>query len=353
MEFELEWLKRVIVRHLPDFYLHHEDRYMPCSAEFFMRNSELRAQHPDGTVVVLAPRGSLSGSVLLEHQERYPDHRLWMELDPEAREGEPLHAINNLCPVYAHAKAIVSRKGSSQIEAVEITYITLFAYNGHYDVIPGIIRAGAHDGDIEHITARVHPTTGDLIAMWYNSHRRRDGQWVPAAQVLKTSDNRPLAFIAKHGHGNYPTPGTIHRHFYLANDRTSASGPLWRPRRVILLPHDPSVSISQAKQQPRRKLLCTPSRGCSLSSEATEFELEVKGVEGTREIGSNSNSEDNTEFEVVCDDPCEWVFFKGDWGQTQAPICQSWYHTAETPVSRTALQRVFLHLWPEVQSVEH
>lgn len=27
---------------------------------------------------------------------------------------------------------------------------------------------------------------------------------------------------------------------------------------------------------------------------------------------------------VVADDPCRWLFFRGQWGQTDAPICQTW-----------------------------
>ena len=355
MEIELEWLKRAIARHVPQFHLHPHDRYMPCSVEYFMQHSELRSQSPDGTTAVLVPRGALTGSVLCGHQDHYPNHRLWMELDPDARKGESVHALHDV-PVYAHVKCILSESGTTSdgVEALEITYITLFAYNGHYDVIPGVISTGAHDGDIEHITARIHPKSGDLIAMWYNSHRSRDGQWVAASEVRQGPySRRHLAFIAKHGHGNYPTPGTIHRHFFLGNDKCSAVGPVWCPRKVVLLPHDSNMRIEN-QQTPRRSLYCTPSRGCSLSSEASEIEIEVKGV-------ANGSMEQNREHhgvtdningvDVITDDPCEWVFFRGDWGETTAPICQSWYHTAETPVSRTRLQRLFLHVWPEVKKL--
>lgn len=38
-------------------------------------------------------------------------------------------------------------------------------------------------GDIEHLTVRLHPRTGDLIGVWFNAHRPRDGCWVPAREV--------------------------------------------------------------------------------------------------------------------------------------------------------------------------
>jgi len=384
MEFDLRWLQHTIARHVPDFYLHHDDRYLPCSAEYFMQHSELWGRHPDdGSTVVFATRGSLSGAVLCQFQDDYPNHKLWMELNPDARLGQPLDQLQDV-PVYAHVKAIVSRQDTEKTEALEITYITLFAYNGDYEVIPGLYRTGAHDGDIEHITARVHPESGDLIAMWYNSHRGRDGEWRAAAEVPKSSRTstsgsgstnnwctglkRHAAYIAKHGHGNYPSVGTVHRHFFLGNDRCSDTGPVWRPNTVVLLPphHEISESgvidgLSNKKQQEcqylRRKLHCTRSRGCSLSSEVDEIEIEVQGTVDEGGAGGLSNFLSDTNgdpgyFPRVCTtDPCEWIYFKGRWGQSDAPICQSWYHQAETPVSRTALQRIFLHLWPETESI--
>jgi hypothetical protein len=379
MEFDLRWLQHTIARHLPDFYLHHDDPYLPCSAEYFMHNSELWGRHPDGSNVIFATRGSLSGTVLRQFQDDYPHHQLWMKLDPDARLGQPLDQLQDV-PVYAHVKAILSRQDTDKIEALEITYITLFAYNGDYEVIPGLIRTGAHDGDIEHITARVHPQSGDLITMWYNSHRSRDGQWVPAAQVPKSSTStntwggggaeRHAAYIAKHGHGNYPSVGTVHRHFFLGNDTCSNTGPVWRPKTVVLLPPHYEVCDGATKEKIqesrnlRRRVCCTPSRGCSLSSEANEIEMEVQGSAVVNRGGGGgggggliSLSKGNTDGNpgcfprVITTDLCEWIHFKGKWGQADAPICQNWYHQAETPVSRTAFQRIFLHLWPETESI--
>jgi hypothetical protein len=31
---------------------------------------------------------------------------------------------------------------------------------------------------------RVHPTSGELLGVWYNAHRSRDGCWAEGAQVL-------------------------------------------------------------------------------------------------------------------------------------------------------------------------
>ena len=58
-------------------------------------------------------------------------------------------------PLYVAVKDVMNKAG--QVEAVEINYLTFYAYNGPYKVgVPPIrpVRAGAHDGDWEHFTVR-------------------------------------------------------------------------------------------------------------------------------------------------------------------------------------------------------
>lgn len=94
-ELELEWLCEVVARHAPAFFLHPADRYMPCTAEYFMRHSELRQAAPStsdgGSSSVLLPRGCIAAPGLLEAQRAAPPGaRLQLNLDPAARCGMPL-----------------------------------------------------------------------------------------------------------------------------------------------------------------------------------------------------------------------------------------------------------------------
>ena len=57
---------------------------------------------------------------------------------------------------------------------------------------------------------------------------------------------RHAAYVALHGHGVYPRPGRVLRHFFLGNDLCSAAGPVWRPRQVILLPSAPLLPAGTA-----------------------------------------------------------------------------------------------------------
>ena len=51
---------------------------------------------------------------------------------------------------------------------------------------------------------RVHPSSGELLGMWYNAHRSRDGMWVEGRRVPRNQQGRPVAYVALHGHGVYP-----------------------------------------------------------------------------------------------------------------------------------------------------
>lgn len=318
-----------------------------------MKHSELRGKVVGSNdEIVIVSRGSVTGKQLLAQQKRHQDlgsaHTLRLCLvDHRARFGMPVASVNSV-PVYVHVKAIVS-DGTSFIEAFEINYITFYAYNGEYAVVPGLIHAGAHDGDIEHITARVCPDTGDLLAMWYNSHRPRDGEWVGGDLVPRAMPSgRPIAYVALHGHGTYPRTGTIHRHFWLGNDKCSDQGVMWDPERLILLPNEHRCCSEPSHLSTPLCIATCNSRGCLYSSVVnTRGPLECSIV--PKEAGAH-HSHRRVPM-VTIDDPCDWLFFRGEWGQTPAIIQQSWYWTAESPVSRTPLQRLFFHHWPEVESL--
>ena len=68
--------------------------------------------------------------------------------------------------MYAHPKWIVGGDGS--VEALEVQYLTLYAFNGAYNVggLP-FIQTGAHDGDWEHCTARSVNSRLPVWAAWH------------------------------------------------------------------------------------------------------------------------------------------------------------------------------------------
>lgn len=332
MLIERQKLISLVRKFCPIFYLCRNEPYMPCSVEYFLKNSELVLRQGKEEKV-LADRGSVTEELVMEHQERLKNHRdvlLILRLDPEARRGED---IGNDVPVYANVKSI--RSSAGEFEALEITYITLFAFNGHYEILPGL-SVGAHDGDIEHLSVRVDPTNGELIGVWFNSHRNHDGSWVAATNVERENYGRLVSYVALHGHGHYPRPGTVYRHFFLGNDRCE-KGQSWSPNTVVLVPtydrvrdgsHDPA---DEAQDVVLRLHECE-SRGSLL-----------------REEDRIIYRENNDQLYPRVDDmqPCTWWRFEGLFGDTEAPILQSWFLHAEPPLSRHPILRLFFHFWPE------
>ncbi|GAB4823799.1 hypothetical protein N2152v2_010845 [Parachlorella kessleri] len=552
MEYNVEQLSSLVARHAPVFQLHPADRFMPCSVEFFMQHSSLAAELPGTGQRLLVPRGSVTAELLLDYQRQNPPPTLLrLDLDPAARPGTAKEHIDSV-PLYAHVKEILrtaseppglyieapNRSSSSsgggggsdgsQVEALEINYLTFYAYNGPYNVGGfRLVQTGDHDGDWEHVTARVHPSTGELLGMWYNAHRSRDGMWVEGSRVPRNEHGRPLAYVALHGHGVYPMAARIPRHFFLGNDLTSGRGPTWAPATVVLLPpvhgwdaqpalpaehgegwqhgvQRGSIRLDQApaavpgdsgeavavalrrgeaaaagveqqssaglgfsmqrlslgasgaaeqggstagpvngeanvstpqqqetisaqpmngeggsathvaaagEEEPAgrqasvpqsdqpvgnapvgssdagdaqaghlaarsatqesngssasasvvrstsnssgrlhlRRLHSVPSRGSRLSS--SDSWSDSAAAPGQKPASALASSLPSTGVQVVTDDPCLWLFFRGLWGQTDAPIIQHWFHTAEPPLSRTALLRIFGHFWPERHSL--
>ena len=51
---------------------------------------------------------------------------------------------------------------------------------------------------------RLDPVTYELQGVWYNSHRSIEGEWRPAHRTPRTPNGRPVAYVARCGHGTYP-----------------------------------------------------------------------------------------------------------------------------------------------------
>jgi hypothetical protein len=356
LEADLAFVRRVVARHCPEFYLHPADAYMPCTWDFFLLHSTLR----NAAGQTLVARGALTPAALAAASAAHgAELDLHLDLHPAARAGAPRGELDAV-PVYASVKAVAAPGGG--VEALEVTYITLYAHNGAYTVA-NVIKTGAHDGDIEHVTVRVDPASGDLLGVWYNAHRPRDGEWAPAADAPRGSGGRRLvAFVALNGHGYYPTVRTIHRHFWLGNDCTSRAGPVWRPRRAVLLPAPRAAAADAAARAAGRVLLpLVPSRGSSLPprpapSPPPSVDSSPK-LKGAGVDAAEDEEEDGGDVEVVADDAdaALWLAWPGRWGACRlappGPAFQSWFHAAETPTSRSALLRVVGHLWPETREL--
>lgn len=322
----MERLKELVAANAPVLHMHHRDAFMPCSAEFFMANSELwhdEAREQKGKL--LLARGKVNSATLSRFQEQYGGHPLQLRLHPSAKCGPPQEKINDT-PLYANVKRVVNKDGT--LAAIEINYLTFYAHNGHYDVgYIGLFKVGAHDGDWEHITVRLSPETGALQAVYCNAHRSFDGCWVSADKVERTCEGRIKAYVARHGHGTYPQAGIWWRAGCCANDLTSDKGPVWKASTVVLLPRP------LCQDPPGMDLIVAQNRGVSVPPPRNRpLKFDGRGV-------------------TVTEDEAEWVKYTGQWGTTPSPSNQGWFYTAEPPVSRGVFLRILGHLCPETKTL--
>lgn len=265
-------LAELVAANCPVFHLHPQDKFMPTTVEHFMHHSELQQlQTPSACEaapewVTVLQRKQVNSAALAAAQRRFKGRGpMRLNLSDAAHCGYPQHLIDEV-PLYVNAKEVLNSSG--RVEALELNYLTLYAYNGHYNVFGMAI--GAHTGDWEHVTVRLDAATGRTLGMYYHAHRNHDGVWLPAEAMPRDSagSGRPVAYVAFHGHGCYPSPGRQLRAVLVANDLCSAAGPVWRPRRCVLLPHlagrPHPPPYAPEWQLGNRVIMRVPSRGTSL-----------------------------------------------------------------------------------------
>ncbi|PNW77468.1 hypothetical protein CHLRE_10g437900v5 [Chlamydomonas reinhardtii] len=399
----------VLARYCPVLFLHHLDKYMPCSVEWFIQRAGLHYYNEGvsgcgelhefssvpGGVEELLPAGQVTQEKLLAEQDRVlvPEH-LSLTLDSMHFGGHDRRRLSEV-PIYVHAKLVLDQV-HGRPEAYEINYITFYAFNGHYAVPFGlpILMTGNHVGDWEHLTVRLDARTLELQGVWYNAHRNIEGEWCPAAAVPRTPCGRIIGHVAINGHGIYPHCGTISRLFFAANDRTSRAGPVWNPtkiRRMCGVPHEDAPHLCRtvrsrgctlpppqpmAAPRPPATLRATSAAyhaGSSLalaSARSADLPLlhplssQLQEAQQHRQteqqdVSSSAGARDEhwsgmgTGYALpqVEHDTSLWQQYKGYWGTVVGPMHQGWFSNPEPPVSRGLLRRLFLPCAPGVDSL--
>lgn len=317
-------LRQVIAQYTPVLYLHPDERYLPCSVDWYFERSQLWREEPVANETsrrtLLLSKGQVNAAQLLEIQQHHPHHQLHIEIEPLARHGMQRSELDDV-PLYVVVKEVLSKE--AHVEAVEINYLTFYAFNGPYTigVPPFAFEAGAHDGDWEHFTVRLDAEAAHMVGCYYHAHRPQDGQWLPADSMPKTATGQPIAYVANGAHGLYTGPGVHRRAWCAVNDHCSDTGPVWQSRHCILM--EPVMEVP-SRGTNLQEVFCSAAMAPPVRNPSVYVDL--KGV--------------------------DWLHFKGNFGSSAAPHAQGfWYFTAEHPVSRTWFQRVLWHCSPPTQSL--
>ena len=123
-----------------------------------------------------------------------------------------------------------------------------------------------------------------------------------------------------------------------------------RPSGVAVAPEPAHSEPQQSKNDVGGSCggRCRPLVHCSLRG--CSFDAEHVGA--APDHAAHAPSEEGSggpfvDVEVMTDNPWERVSFRGSWGKTPAAIAQRCFHATDTTVSRTAVQRLFLHVWAD------
>lgn len=212
----------IINKYRPILYLHSEEKYYPCNIEKYLENCALFYKNNPVLNIGEVNEKTLVRNTL-KNGKPVENVKYW-NLRTKFKNKNPNFEINNI-PIYAKGKIIIE----NNIPFYEITYIFFYAYNGPYRIFN--LKFDNHFADFEHITTRVN-TDGELNSIYYARHGYYWGEWKNAPEIERTEDGRPIIYVAKSSHANYPKPGTYFRIFFLANDKTN-KGIKWDPNEVI------------------------------------------------------------------------------------------------------------------------
>lgn len=203
-------VNKILELNKPVIYFHKDEKYYPCDADFFVKNSNLIK---DEKIIDT----NVTQTKLYEISKKYNENELnqmfIQPIDDKVKYGFRYN-LNDV-PLYYYVR--------EDKEKIHIYFFLFYGYNGSYNILY-IDETGQHYNDVEHFTYEIDIKTQRLKRIFFSSHGKKDGIWKNIQDVeidkLDKVKNRPVLYVAKNGHGFYPKSGSIFRVYGLANDLT-------------------------------------------------------------------------------------------------------------------------------------
>jgi len=236
--FEME----LLYRYRPILRLDSRERYFPSTFSQFLALSTLMIFHAPPTIIL--DEGEVTGENTLENEVEYKKlgKRLALRLPFEDHWRGDIHGRTSML---GDARLVINEEGKSPyaprswLPAAywELRYIFLYPYNGAYRLF-GMFDVGEHEGDIEHITVRVHNITGQIIEIFTSAHRDDEGQWFGASEFDLINGTHPILYIAVGSHAVYPRCGQFGRpewKWVFPHERADGGGMIWFADEILPL----------------------------------------------------------------------------------------------------------------------
>lgn len=208
-------LNDLVLRHMPVWAFHEHEKYMPVDMEAYLRECVL----VDPQTRRVLPTPPLSSAVI----ETLPAALHHANLAIQGGVGNPIVAGDLVhARPYVHVVTVGTK--------TYIQYVVFCAYNGPTAVLHGVGWMGAHQADLENVTAVLE---NDVCVAYYLSHHGDEIRVRP--EDLQRDGERVVVYSAESSHAHYASAGAHKRYRGCAWDVTSAAGARWRPRDYVFL----------------------------------------------------------------------------------------------------------------------
>lgn len=205
---------------MPCFALHSGEKCNPGRIDAYLAECCL-VNPATRQPVKKAPLSNVALDAFCECQQEFDLELLGGASNPVAS-GERNERLDAAVPVLVH----VVKDG----HITYIQYILFYPYNGATPVLGGVFWAGAHQADLENVTAEVH---GSDLKGYYLS--RHGDEVFYRTEDLEERDGRRVIYVARGSHANYPSAGSFRRVYGCAYDVTDSHGCTWQPETFTQL----------------------------------------------------------------------------------------------------------------------
>ncbi|HBH46801.1 MAG: hypothetical protein A2445_00310 [Candidatus Jacksonbacteria bacterium RIFOXYC2_FULL_44_29] len=225
----------LILQYEPVLYLHPDERYYPTTVADFAGAASLHSKVDDLTILS-------EGQVSLDKLGYYQDSGYYLQFvedlpgkNPDADKAElewQARRANGKFPLVYYAYKMTDYDAVHDKEYIVLQYWFFYVFNDWLERVGPTARAiNNHEGDWELIMVFLDKLTGQPEYVSYSAHHN-DGsksgfdlkkydvvrrEW---SQINKTSDARPIVYVALGSHANYPIAGD-HRFLAFFVDKTS------------------------------------------------------------------------------------------------------------------------------------
>jgi hypothetical protein len=217
MSTELELINNLANKFLPIFVLHKKEKYLPLSFPTYvqgcklvdLKKSTIIKDYPGLNVKDLKNREL---DVRLDSFKPTKDIRLELvDMEGESMFGTPLDSDQKV-DIYVMYNNIVFNGE----DFIDLVYIIIYGFNE----APKSIFTPAkenHVWDLEFVTVRVKKSNETFVQMFFSAHGA-GGWYKKEKNGVRFEEERPVVFIAKGSHSNWPTGGKHLRMLGFGND---------------------------------------------------------------------------------------------------------------------------------------